>query len=168
VAGSIVQINVSKGGVPKLPVPSAILTPVGLTGDSCAHPQYHGGPNQALLLICSEVITELSDAGYPIFPGALGENLTTRDLDHRQLRIGQRYRIGGDVLIELTKIRVPCQTLNVYGPGIQQAIYDKQVKAGDPASPRWGMSGFYARVLTVGEIRLNDPISAVQFASVRK
>ena len=121
-----------------------------------------------MLLICSEVITELSDAGYPIFPGALGENLTTRDLDHRQLRIGQRYRIGGDVLIELTKIRVPCQTLNVYGPGIQQAIYDKQVKAGDPASPRWGMSGFYARVLTVGEIRLNDPISAVQFASVRK
>ena len=64
--------------------------------------------------------------------------------------------------LELTKPRGPCSTLNVYGPGIQAAIYDTQVKARDPASPRWGLSGFYARVLRSGTIRPGDPIAPVE------
>jgi Uncharacterized protein conserved in bacteria len=160
--GSIERINLSPGGIPKLPAASGILTASGLAGDSCAHPQYHGGPNQAVLLICWEVIAELSGAGFPVYPGALGENFTVSGFDHKQLRIGQQYRVGSQALIELTKIRVPCRTLNVYGPGIQQAIYDKQVKAGDPGSPRWAMSGFYARVLEPGEVRLKDRIESVR------
>ena len=56
------------------------------------------------------------------------------------------------------KIRVPCATLDVYGPTIKQEIYDKRVKAGDPESPRWGMSGFYARVIEPGPVGVNDAI----------
>ena len=37
-----------------------------------------------------------------------------RGIDRRQLRIGQRYRIG-EVFVELTKIRAPCSALDVYG-----------------------------------------------------
>ena len=158
--GSIVQINVSPGGIPKRPIPEAEVTPEGIRGDSWAHPQIHGGPNQALLLITSEGIDELIAQGYPLHSGALGENFTVAGLDRRQMRIGQRYRVG-DVLIELTKMRAPCATLTVYGPSIGQAVYDRQVKAGDASSPRWGLGGFYARVLRGGVVRPRDIIQLV-------
>ena len=158
--GSIAQINISRGGIPKLPVAEATVTHEGIVGDSWAHPHIHGGPKQALLLICSESIEELMAKGYPLYPGALGENLTTNGLDRRQMRTGQRYRIG-EVLIELTKVRAPCNTLSVYGAGIQAAIYDPQVKAGDPSSPRWALGGFYAAVLKPGAIREQDIITLV-------
>jgi MOSC domain-containing protein YiiM len=137
-----------------------MLTPLGLAGDACAHPAIHGGPGQAVLLLAAEVIDELKSLGYPVFYGALGENLTTRGLDRRQLRIGQQLRAGG-ALIEITKVRGPCASLDIYGPAIKREIYDKQVKAGDPTSPRWGMSGFYARVLQPGHVRPDDIIVIV-------
>lgn len=153
--GSILQINVSPGGVPKRPIPEAIVTTQGIQGDSWAHPDIHGGPNQAVLVITSEGIEELIAQGYALYPGALGENLTTTGLDRRQLRIGQRYR-AGEVLLELTKVRTPCTTLDVYNPSIKLAIYDAQVNAGDASSPRWGLSGLYARILKPGIIRPRD------------
>jgi MOSC domain-containing protein YiiM len=159
--GSILQINISPGGIPKRPIPDAIVTAEGIRGDRWSHPDIHGGPNQALLLITSEGIDELIEQGFPLFPGALGENLTTLGLDRRQMRIGQRFR-AGEVFFELTKRRAPCATLNMYGPGIQQAIFDTQVKAGDPSSLRWGLSGFYARVLRSGTLRSQDPIALIE------
>src|SRR5579862_6929033 len=113
--GRILQINISAGGIPKLPVQEAAVTCSGIEGDDWAHPQFHGGPKQALLLIAAEAIEELTSRGYPLFFGALGENLTTRGLDPRRLRLGDRLRMG-DVYAEITKIRVPCATLDVYGP----------------------------------------------------
>ena len=72
VTGSIVQINISPGGIPKRPIAEAEVTPEGIRGDSWAHPQIHGGPNQALLLITSEGIGQLIAQGYPLFPGRAG------------------------------------------------------------------------------------------------
>ena len=93
-----------------------------------------------------------------MFPGALGENLTTRGLDRRELRVGLRLRLG-KAEIELTRLRAPCATLNVYGSGIQAAMYDAPAAAGDPASPRWGLSGFYASVIQGGHVRAGDKIA---------
>jgi MOSC domain-containing protein YiiM len=156
--GQIIQINISRGGLPKRPVPEGIVTPLGLEGDSCAHPQIHGGSKQAILLVTVETIEELVARGYPVYPGALGENLTTRGLDRRQLRYGQRLRAGG-ALLEITKRRAPCDALDAYGPTIKHELFDKRVNAGDPASPRWGMSGFYLSVIEPGAIRVDDIIS---------
>ena len=131
---------------------------MGVEGDVHAHPEIHGGPRQAVLLITAEAITELAAHGFPVYYGALGENLTTQGIDRRLLRTGQRYRAGA-ALIELTKVRGPCGTLDVYGPEIKGAIYDTQVKAGDFASPRWALSGFYASVIQPGLVRANDIIT---------
>jgi MOSC domain-containing protein YiiM len=120
----------------------------------------HGGPRRAILLITSEGIDELKEQGFPLYHGALGENLTTLGLDRRGVRIGQRYRIG-DVLVQITKLREPCAQLSPYGPGIQKAIFDQDVEEGNPASPRWGLAGFYASVLQTGTIRTGDPIQLV-------
>lgn len=152
----------SRGGVPKLPVSEAKVHALGLEGDHQAHPQIHGGPRQALLLVCSEVVDRLREEGFPVFYGALGENITTRGLDHREFRPGQQFRIGPEVWIEITKMRAPCDQLNVYGMGtIQKTIYDKQVKAGDPSTPRWAMAGVYASVVRGGSIRTGDAITQI-------
>jgi MOSC domain-containing protein YiiM len=160
VTGSIVQVNVSPGGVPKRAIAEAEVTPQGIRGDAWAHPDIHGGTNQALLLVTREGIEELRAQGFPVFAGALGENLTTAGLDRRLMRIGQRYRVG-NVTLEITKMRAPCVTLSVYGPSIGPAVYDAQVKAGDFSSPRWGLGGFYARVLRGGVIRPKDIIELI-------
>jgi MOSC domain-containing protein YiiM len=160
IAGSVLQINVSAGGVLKRAIPHGVVTELGLEGDGHAHPEIHGGARQALLLIAAEGIEELKHTGFALFPGALGENITTAGFDRRAWRIGQRWRIGSDVVVEFTKIRVPCATLNRYGAGtLQAAIYDEAVKAGDASSPRWALSGCYARVLECGVVRPGDIIS---------
>ena len=156
--GTIVQISISRGGIPKRPVSEAILTPLGIEGDAHAHPEIHGSPAQSVLLMTAEAIDELTARGYPIYYGAMGENLTTRGLDRRLLRAGQKFRVGSGV-IELTKVRAPCPQQNVYGASIQAEVYDARVKAGDVSSPRWAMSGFYASVIRTGVIRANDIIT---------
>lgn len=161
--GVVIQVNVSPGGIPKRAIPEARLTRLGLEGDACAHPNIHGGPLQAVLLICAETVDELAARGYPLFYGALGENLTTQGLDRTLMRPGQRYRVG-DAVIELTTLRQPCRALDVYGRSLQRELFDQQVKAGDPSSPRWGMGGFYASVVQPGRVSQGAPIVLLEQA----
>jgi MOSC domain-containing protein YiiM len=155
--GTVLQVSISRGGVPKRAIPEGDVTPLGIAGDGYNHPEIHGGPHQAVLLISSEAIAELNALGYSLNPGALGENITTVGVDRKQWRAGQRWRIGQAVL-EFTKLREPCHQLNVYGEGIQKAVYDAQVKVGDPSSPRWALAGFYASVVQPGIVRPGDPV----------
>jgi MOSC domain-containing protein YiiM len=148
--GKISQINISPGGIPKRPIAEAALTARGLTGDGWAHPKYHGGPDQALLLIGAEVIAELNGLGYDLYAGALGENLTTEGLDYDHLTAGQQFRIGQSCLIELTKLREPCRTLDIFNrPGSSQIQKLLKLK---------GRGGWYARVLTPGSLYPGDRI----------
>ena len=162
--GHIIQVNVSLGGVPKRPVPEAFLSPLGLEGDSHAHPQFHGGPMKAVLIVSAEAVDRLVAQGFPLFYGALGENLTVRGIEARWLRSGQTWR-AGQALIELTTLRTPCSALTVYdAPGrpLRSAIWDAKTKAADPSSPLWATAGFYASVVQPGEIRPGDPFQLLE------
>jgi MOSC domain-containing protein YiiM len=159
--GLIVQINLSRGGIPKRAVSRADIVMQGLAGDSWDHPNIHGGTKQAVLLITVEGIEELIGQGFPLYPGALGENLTTRGLDRKAVRIGQRYR-AGTAILEITKIRSPCAALNIYGAGLQAAMFDAQTQARDSSSPRWGLSGFYASVVLPGLVCAGDTIALLE------
>jgi MOSC domain-containing protein YiiM len=156
--GTVVQVSVSQGGIPKRAIPSGELTEAGIVGDRWRYP-FHGGRRKAILLVTIEGIDELVSHGFPVFPGALGENLTSRGLDRRELRLGQRVQVG-EAEIELTQIRLPCATIDVYGSGIQAAMYDKRVQGGDSGSSRWGLSGFYAAVIQPGLVRPGDSLSS--------
>ena len=158
--GTVVQVNISPGGLPKRAIPEAVVTPLGIDGDLHAHPAIHGGPEKAVLIIAAEVVDGLVARGYPVFYGALGENLTTRGIEIQDLRIGDQLRAGG-VLLEITQPRGPCSALDVYGGTLKLEIYDQKVKQRDPTSPRWGMSGFYASVVAPGPVQPGDAVSLV-------
>src|SRR5215472_6688595 len=132
--GAILQVNVSNGGLPKRAISQGFISTLGIEGDEHAHPEIHGGPRKAILLIAAEVVDELTSRGYPLFYGALGENLTTRGIDFRRLRIGDQIRAGG-ALLEITQPRGPCSNLDVYGESLKREVYDKQVRQLDHTSP---------------------------------
>lgn len=158
--GSILQINISNGGLPKRAIPAGFIGALGLEGDAHRHPSIHGGPRKAILVIAAEIVDGLAARGYPVFYGAMGENLTTHGLDIRALRIGHRLRAGGAVL-EITEPRGPCTALDIYGPSIKDEIYDLRVKLRDATSIRWGMSGLYASVVEPGEVHPGNAIELI-------
>jgi len=158
--GTIVQINTSPGGLPKRPIPGGMITPLGLEGDRHAHTQIHGGPNKAILLIASETVDELTARGFPLFYGALGENLTTRGLALKDLRKGDQLRAGAAIL-EITLPRIPCRQLDVYGKTLQRELADELIWKHDPSSAYWGMSGFYTSVVRPGPVSPGDIIALV-------
>ena len=158
--GSIIQVSVSLGGLPKRAVSGGLITPLSIEGDRHAHPAIHGGPRKAILIVASEAIEDLIARGYPLFHGAFGENLTTRGITIRDIRIGDRLRAGGATL-EITEPRSPCPALDVYGESLKEEIFDERVRALDHTSPRWGMSGFYASVVEPGPVRPDDIIAVV-------
>jgi MOSC domain-containing protein YiiM len=149
--GVIVQVAISNGGLPKLPVSGGLVSFPGIEGDRHARAEIHGGPRKAVLLVSAEFVEELK---------ALGENLTTRGIDFRRLPVGRRLRAGG-ALMEITQARGPCSALDVYGASLKYEICDARVKAGDSDSPLWGMSGLYASVIEPGAVRPGDIIVAV-------
>ncbi len=159
-AGLLVQINRSNGGLPKLPVSGPVLLePLGIEGDRHRNLKYHGGPDKAVLMIAAEFLRDVAQKGFPVVAGSLGENFTVTGFDPRLWRSGQQYRIGEDAVIELTELRTPCANLHVYGVPIKAEMYDARCKAGDVTSPRWGNGGFYARVLRGGLVMAGAPVT---------
>jgi len=145
------QINRSGGGIPKFPVDGPVmLTASGIDGDRQRNLRYHGGPDKAVLMIASELLDHLVAHGFPVYPGALGENLTVAGIDTADWRTGKRYRIGDDAVIELTTLRVPCTNLHVYGRSIVKEL----------ALPGCVAGGFYARVIQAGLLSPGLPVVA--------
>ena len=164
--GQIVQVNVSAGGVPKRPIPQVFIAPLGLEGDGHAHPNIHGGPKKAVLVVSAEAVDALIANGFPLFYGALGENLTVRGIESRWLRSGQRWR-AGQAIVELTTLRIPCSALTAYDlpdRTLRSAIWDDSLRAGNTSSPLWALAGFYASVTQPGEVRPGDPFALLEQA----
>src|SRR5438105_15164054 len=53
-------------------------------------------------LLHAELFDELMAKGFPVWPGELGENVTTRGIDLLALPTGARLRLGGTAVIEVT------------------------------------------------------------------
>src|SRR5687767_2690754 len=96
VSANLVQVNVSPGGMPKLPVLFARVTALGVDGDWQTNRKYHGGPDRAVCIYSEELYAWLNENGVVIGNGGVGENFTTRGLDLQELAPGDRLQIGGD------------------------------------------------------------------------
>jgi MOSC domain-containing protein YiiM len=154
--GRIHQINVSPGGVPKLPIAEAHVTMLGIEGDSHSDTRNHGGPERALCLYTIEQIRRLQAEGHPIFSGAAGENVTLEGLDLTTLIPGTRLRLGDEVEIELTGYAAPCDNIT------ECFAYGDFTRISQKLHP--GESRVYARVLTPGTLHTGDTVTAISSA----
>ncbi len=149
----IFQLNISPGGVPKLPIREAHCSTLGLEGDGHAHPKIHGGPERALCLYSVEVISALQAEGHPIWPGAAGENVTLTGVDWASLEVGQRFALGDSVIIELTRPTEPCKN-------IAASFLEKNFRRIDHAKqPGW--SRWYAKVSQEGTLRVGQAVRRI-------
>lgn len=106
-SGTVTQLNVSDGGVPKTPVESVEVDFRGVTSDRQRNRVHHGRPFQALCLWSAEIIADLQADGHPIAAGSAGENITIGGIDWPTLCMGTQLRIG-EVLAQVSSYAVPC------------------------------------------------------------
>ena len=149
----LIAVNISEGGIPKLPVPQGTVTADGLVGDGQAHAK-HRKPNRALCTLDIEIIEQLQAEGYAVAPGVLGENLTLRGCNTWLLVQGARLRFNGGVEIELTEARKPCFILDAVHPDLKQVTV--------------GRIGWMASVVRGGRISPGESIDLVQPAQMRE
>ncbi|MDH6225483.1 MULTISPECIES: MOSC domain-containing protein [Streptomyces] len=125
----------------------------GVTGDAVCHTRHHGGDDQAVYAFAREDLDEWErELGRPLRNGVFGENLTTSGIDVSGARVGERWRVGPEVVLQVTSPRIPCGTFQ-----------------GHMGEPQWvkrftakGVPGAYFRVVTPGEIRAGDAIEVVR------
>lgn len=101
----------------------------------------------------AELFDELRAGGYEIAPGELGENITTQGIALLGLPVGARLHLGGDAVAEITGLRNPCQQLNVFRPGLMNALVARDAQGG--LVRKAGVMGI---VLAAGEVRPGDPV----------
>jgi MOSC domain-containing protein YiiM len=144
------QINVSDGGVPKLPVLEAKVAMHGMAGDRQQNLTFHGGPDRAVCLFSAELIERLQDEGHAIDAGFSGENLTLAGLDWELMRPGAVLSVGPEVRLELTSYTAPCSHNARW-------FRDKDyLRISQKKNPGW--SRLYAKVLQEGIIRPGDAV----------
>lgn len=146
--GSITALNISPGGVPKLPVRSVEITTAGLTGDRQRNLKYHGGPDRAVCLLAQEIIDDLAAQGHPISPGSTGENITIVGIDWSVLKPGSRLTLGETVVLEITSYTTPCRKIAASFIGGDHFSLDH--------TRHPGRTRLYALVLAPGSVRIGD------------
>ncbi|WP_284976313.1 MOSC domain-containing protein [Arthrobacter sp. efr-133-TYG-104] len=122
---------------------------LGVHGDVQASRIHHGGEDQALYAYSQADADYWSaELGRELLPGAFGENLRVAGIDASGAVIGERWKIGLDVEVEVTSPRTPCATF--------QRVFGE---------PQWvkrfseaGRVGTYLRVIRTGTISAGDHI----------
>lgn len=144
VNGRVHQINVSGGGVPKLPVPRAFVGVNGVEGDRQADTKHHGGPERAVCLFSLELIEALRAEGHPIGPGTTGENLTISGIEWASVVPGGRFVFDNGPELEVSGYTKPCSAIRGSFLGLDMRRIQQDVR------PGW--SRVYARVAREGMI----------------
>lgn len=101
--------------IDKRPVDRPVeVSPLGLYGDSQCDRRYHGGADKALYAYAVEdAAWWAEELGREIRPGLFGENLTIEGIDCTNAVLGERWRIGPDVVVEVRMPRSPCDNLSL-------------------------------------------------------
>lgn len=148
-------------GIDKRPVdgPVAVAAPgprgtagSGVAGDTVGDLRHHGGDHQAVYAFAREDLTAWEkELGRELSNGVFGENLTTSGLDVNGASIGERWRIGASLVLEVTSPRIPCRTFA--GWLAEKGWVKRFTQAARP--------GAYLRVIEPGEIKAGDDIEVV-------
>jgi MOSC domain-containing protein YiiM len=151
--------SVELTGIDKHPVSGSVMVTapetertgaVGLAGDRVFEVDFHGGRDMAVYAYAREDLDFwAAELGTPLRSGVFGENLTTAGIDVSGALIGERWRIGPDVVLEVCQPRIPCRTFQ--GWLAQEGWVKRFTAAVRP--------GTYLRVIEPGRIQAGDPIA---------
>ncbi|MEV8307052.1 MOSC domain-containing protein [Streptomyces flavidovirens] len=124
----------------------------GLVGDAVCDTRHHGGNDQAVYAFAREDLDGWErELGRTLGNGSFGENLTTLGLDVNAALIGERWRVGADLVLEVTCGRIPCST---FAASLGEKGWVRRFT-------RQAAPGAYLRVIEPGEIRAGDAIEVV-------
>ena len=149
-------------GIDKRPVKDSILVRApgprgqgsgsGLEGDWVFDTSYHQGDDRAVYVYAREDLDYWEGELGRLLPnGVFGENLTTYGVDIENALLGERWRIGRDLLLEVVQPRRPCVTFHNWMP---ERTWIKRFRL-------HGVSGLFLRVIEPGELRVGDEIRVV-------
>jgi MOSC domain-containing protein YiiM len=106
-------------------------------------------------LMHAELHDELTEAGYLVSAGQLGENVTTRGIDLLRLSRGTLLHLGETAVIEVTGLRNPCAQIDRFSAGMLKLVAGR----GDDGSLVL-RAGIMAVVLAGGVVVPGDRIRA--------
>lgn len=104
--------TVGTTAIDKRPVAGAVkVGRFGLYADVQADRKHHGGDDKAVYAYAAEDADWWAEQlGRDIPPGLFGENLRVAGVDVSNARVGERWRVGESVVLEVTMPRTPCMT----------------------------------------------------------
>lgn len=142
--------QVGTTAIDKRPVEGPVkVRALGLYGDVQADRGHHGGEEKAVYAYDDASASWWAEQlGRNVPPGWFGENLRIGGFDVDLARPGEQWRIGKDVVLEVTRPRIPCAT---FGRWVQEEQWVKRfLEAGRP--------GTYLRVVSTGKIQAGDDV----------
>jgi MOSC domain-containing protein YiiM len=145
--------NVGVTAIDKRPVEGPVrVHRLGLHGDVQADRINHGGEDQAIYAYSqADADFWAGELQRDLPPGIFGENLRVSGIETTGAVIGERWKIGLDVELEVTSPRTPCATF--------------QRRLGEPHFVKRfteaGRVGAYLRVIRMGSIRAGDHIHRI-------
>ncbi|TDR79966.1 MOSC domain-containing protein [Paludibacterium purpuratum] len=126
----------------------------GFAGDVQADRRFHGGPEKAVHLYpvghYETLARQFPEAAASLVAGSLGENLSA-DLDERQVRIGDIWRLG-DTLLQVCQPRNPCWKIDERFACDGMAAYIAQTLK----------TGWYWRVVRTGRVTPGGTLDLVE------
>lgn len=142
--------QVGRTAIDKRPVDGPVeVGPDGLAGDTQCDTKHHGGAPQAVYAYAEEDAERWAgelDRAVPA--GWFGENLRVAGIAASDAVLGERWRIGSGLELQVTGPRVPCAT---FARHVDQRRWVKRfADRGDV--------GCYLRVTAPGRVLAGDPI----------
>ena len=139
--------------IDKRPIDGTVkVTKYGLSGDVQADRKHHGGIDKALYAYSqADADYWAEQLGRELPPGWFGENLRIDGLDVNAAKIGERWSIGKNVVVEVTMPRTPCQTFARWVGGTDERGWVKRFSDERRLGP-------YLRVVHTGTIAPGDEI----------
>ena len=139
--------------IDKQPVEGALdVKAYGVYGDVQADRKNHGGLFQAVYAYGQEDADWwAAQLGRDIPPGLFGENLRTQGIEVSGAEVGERWRIGEKLVLEVTSPRTPCAT---FQRRMGEAHWVKRFADAN-------LTGAYFRVVERGTIAAGDAIEII-------
>ena len=128
----------------------------GVYADVQADRKHHGGLGKAVYAYAQEDAEYWqAQLGRELPPGWFGENLRVAGIDVNAARIGERWRIGNRVEVEVTMPRTPCQTFARWVGGADERGWVKRFSHARRLGP-------YLRVITTGRVQAGDELTVTR------